>query len=374
MRNLGLDVLRFCAVVLVLGQHLNADYLPAASPIARSGLWVWQHGGGIGVTLFFVMSGFLISGLLFDECGRTGTVDVKRFLMRRGFKLYPPLWALTAFTVAVSVFFTGRLSPDILRRTLAEVFFVQNYFRGLFGYSWTLAVEEHFYIAFSALVGWLCSRGGSQPLRAIPLIWAATAVTTALLRLRAVQMSSAPQWTDFHASHLCVDALMFGVMLSYMCRVPDVNAVLTKVPASALAVLGGCCVSVGFTDQPPTMAGAMWAPVVNYLGCGSLLLAACRLESASMPGLRLLGFLGSTSYSTYLWHGWVNIGTPRILFRTFGDGSMCAYLPLYVAGSFAMGVVMHRLVEQPAMSLRDRLLRSRPASAVVRMPQPKSAT
>ena len=75
-RNESLDVLRCVAVLLVVGYHM---------PYYR----LWGRIGWIGVDLFFVLSGFLISGLLFREFRDTGSIDVKRFLIRRGLKIYP---------------------------------------------------------------------------------------------------------------------------------------------------------------------------------------------------------------------------------------------------------------------------------------------
>lgn len=368
MRNLGLDVLRFSAVLLVLGQHLNGDYLSDLPPWSRGFWWLWQHGGGVGVTLFFVLSGFLISGLLFEEFHRNAAVDVRRFLIRRGFKLYPPLWALLAFTVLLNVFTTPHSWPEFSPRVLAELLFVQNYFPGIFGHTWTLAVEEHFYIAFAALVALLCSQQSQKPFHTIPLIWAVVAIACSLLRLRTAASLPDPDWAAFRASHLCVDALMFGVMLSYLCRLPRFDLTLQGIPTVALLASGCLGVSLGFSDRPPTAATAVFAPVVTYVGCGALLLAAHRLKSSSSPALGFLGFLGSTSYSTYLWHGWVNIAAARGFTKAFGFSNTWAYLLIYLVGSFALGVVMHRLIEAPAISLRDRLFPSTAALKLGRRP------
>lgn len=369
MRNLGLDVLRFCAVLLVLGQHLNGSYLPDSPPWAQGFLWLWQRGGGVGVTLFFVLSGFLISGLLFDEFRRTKAVDVRRFLIRRGFKLYPPLWALIGFTALMNGLTASRPWDEFLPKALAEVFFVQNYFPGLFGHSWTLAVEEHFYIAFSALVAWLCSGSSRNPFQSIPLIWLAATVTCSLLRLRAVASSATPEWSDFRTTHLCVDALMYGVLISYLCRFRRLDVTLKDVPSAALLATGALCVSLGFSDRPPSLVAAGATPVLNFVGCGFLLLAARRLKAASHRLLAFIGLLGSTSYSTYLWHGWTNIAAGRALEKAFGYSNTWPYVLLYVAGSFAVGMAMHRLVEQPVMALRDRLYPSRTGFMPAAMPR-----
>lgn len=345
--------------MLVLGQHLNGVYLSDSPPWAKGFLWLWQHGGGVGVTLFFVLSGFLISGLLFDEFRRTKAVDVRRFLIRRGFKLYPPLWALIAFTALMNGLTASRRWAEFVPKALAEVFFVQNYFPGLIGHSWTLAVEEHFYIGFSALVAWLCSRASRNPFQSIPLIWLAVTATCSLLRLRFVASSANPYWSDLHATHLCVDALMYGVLISYLCRFRGLDGSLKTVPSVALLAIGALCVALGFSDHPPSLVSAGLTPVLNYVGCGFLLLAARRLEAPSHRLLAFIGLLGSTSYSTYLWHGWTNIAAGRGFEKAFGYSNTWSYVPLYVAGSFAVGMVMHRLVEHPLMALRDRLYPSR---------------
>ncbi len=89
MRNKGLDFLRLIAVVLVLVRHLVLPHQPGVL------LSMLNQAGWIGVDLFFVLSGFLISSLLFGEYQATGDIDTIRFLVRRAFKIYPPFWVLS---------------------------------------------------------------------------------------------------------------------------------------------------------------------------------------------------------------------------------------------------------------------------------------
>ena len=118
MRNLGLDILRLTAVVLVLGNHLH---LPLTG---NSFLTAWATGGWIGVDLFFVLSGFLVSGLLFREYIRDQKVDLRRFLIRRGFKIYPAFYALLLFTIFVRIATDQSIG---IRSLLGELLFLQNY-------------------------------------------------------------------------------------------------------------------------------------------------------------------------------------------------------------------------------------------------------
>jgi peptidoglycan/LPS O-acetylase OafA/YrhL len=114
-----LDVLRGFAVILVMGVHV------LAYPI-------WSTFGGIGVDLFFVLSGFLISNLLFVEYQRTGAIQLGRFFARRALKLYPSFYLMLGLTLvycALASFpFTGR-------GLLGELTLTQNYLGGIWGHT-----------------------------------------------------------------------------------------------------------------------------------------------------------------------------------------------------------------------------------------------
>ena len=135
-RNQSLDILRCVAVLLVLGIHV---------PHYR----LWARVGWTGVDLFFVLSGFLISGLLFRDYQEHGSIDWKRFLIRRGFKIYPSyymfLWIAAILLVLIGHHYNMR------SMLLGNAVFVGNYFQqtvtiGPFWHLWSIAVEEHFYV------------------------------------------------------------------------------------------------------------------------------------------------------------------------------------------------------------------------------------
>lgn len=155
MRNKRLDVLRCIAILQVLFYHGGG----VMEYFARAG---W-----IGVDLFFVLSGFLISGLIFSEYRKNGTIQFKRFFIRRGFKIYPAFYSFVVFIALVELY-RHHFSP--FRRYLHEIFFVQSYWPGIWVYTWSLAVEEHFYILLPLLLLLLLHfyPGRQDPFRAIP--------------------------------------------------------------------------------------------------------------------------------------------------------------------------------------------------------------
>src|SRR5437867_7890621 len=167
MRNKRLDILRCIAVFSVMILHGN----------------IWPFFGKIGwagVDLFFVLSGFLISGLLFSEYKKYGRIDVKRFWIRRGFKIYPPFYALMFLTILYSLIRYRTVS----RAVLGDVFFLQNYISCIWTHGWSLAVEEHFYVLLPLLLLMMIwvSRDKENPFRAIPMV--SIALTIACLYQR----------------------------------------------------------------------------------------------------------------------------------------------------------------------------------------------
>lgn len=135
-----LDVLRFFAIFFVLLRHVP-------------GTWPWAFRfGWSGVDLFFVLSGFLVTGLLFNERRKRGRADVARFLVRRAFKIYPSFWALEA---ATAVFFAATGERSRLTQWACELLFLQNYGPSIWSHTWSLAVEEHFYLLLAlGFAGW----------------------------------------------------------------------------------------------------------------------------------------------------------------------------------------------------------------------------
>jgi peptidoglycan/LPS O-acetylase OafA/YrhL len=369
-RSKALDVLRAVAVLLVLGRHLQ-PCPPELSSVLHALTLTWVRGGWIGVDLFFVLSGFLVSGLLFQEFRATGRVSAGRFLVRRGFKIYPAFWVLILLTTGVVIATAGRVRPNLsfsARAILHELVFVQNYLPGLWYHTWSLAVEEHFYLLLPLVVVLLLRRAGAtraDPFAPLPFLIGGVAI--ACLGARAYVTATQPfnYFTHLFATHLRLDALAFGVLLSYAYHFREA-AFRRWVDRfrSGMLVTGVFMLSLAFVFPLETTP---WIPSIGltvfYVGAGLILCAVLDREPRATPLVRLGAYVGRRSYSVYLWHlpAGLVCGLVWRHFLPVGWGWF-VYAGAYFLGSAVLGIFMARLIETPALALRERLYEKRAAA------------
>lgn len=201
MRVRSLDILRGLAILMVLCNHVDftvIDGVPGFSGKAGFIYWRIKQFGWSGVDLFFVLSGFLIGGLLLGEIERTGTVRVGRFWLRRGFKIWPSyLVLLAALAITGVTDFVDSSSLIAFVQTLgAHLFFLQNYLReNPNSPTWSLAVEEHFYLVLPLLLlalAYLAKRREQSAIQFLPVAVLGIAVFCFLSRLVNVSLG----WAD----------------------------------------------------------------------------------------------------------------------------------------------------------------------------------
>ncbi len=349
-RLVQLDLLRALAVFLVLGNHLSTCP-PETSLLAHKITQAWYYGGWTGVDLFFVLSGFLVSGLLFREYQKTETLNIKRFLIRRGLKIYPSFYILIAVTVLVSAAL-GREIP--VKNLLAEIFFVQNFFGKLWPHTWSLAVEEHFYIGL-AILAFLLLRfkiSKNNPFSWTPHIFLFFAVVCFVLRaLMAVYKGTSIGLTFFR-----VDALFFGVMISYFWHFQNLSQsyFLTRfknwffVPAVLLLLPAFLFLSV--TNRWFFVFGM----TSNYIAGGLLLLACLKSDFKNGALVRAISYVGAYSYSIYLWHLPFQYWVVPILTKLTGINNWFFFAGCYLAGSILFGILLSKIIEYPILRIRDR--------------------
>jgi len=205
-----LDFLRGLAILLVLFRH-------------RFLFTLTYRIGWIGVDLFFVLSGFLVSGLLFREYLKFGEVKPVNFLIRRGFKIYP-IYYLTLLIYLLPMLHR----PDFNNHyALGDFLFLQNYIGG-WGYSytasWSLAVEEHFYFGLALLL-FLCTKKGLIQLKidkdfkgVSPFEKFIFSLMLLCLAFRFVDNSLYPYRfrQNWAMTHLRLDSLLAGVLVGYL--------------------------------------------------------------------------------------------------------------------------------------------------------------
>lgn len=361
MRNKRLDILRCIAVVTVILHHSGESSF-------------FTRVGWIGVDLFFVLSGFLISGLLFSEYNKNHSISFKRFFIRRGLKIYPAFYAFLLLTGI-----TGELAlhaHPTISQYLHEIFFVMNYEHGVWDHTWSLAVEEHFYIFLPIFLFLLVKLSSmrTNPFHFVP--FAALTIATLCLFFRTVSvLVGKPNFrVAYTGSHTRMDALFMGVLIGYYYHFrprileqfvePTINRV-------AIAVVSLCLLSSAyFYDRNNAFLATIGYSFI-YAGFTGVLLLSLYIRGIflgkSARTLDLLGsalaYIGMYSYSIYLWHGPTAAWLPGFFRHRFGHPTgEFGRFAVYFIGSLSIGVVMSKLIEYPILHLRDRIM---PGSNIV---------
>jgi peptidoglycan/LPS O-acetylase OafA/YrhL len=333
----------------------------------------WTNFGWTGVDLFFVLSGFLVSGLLFREYQQHGRVRIVRFLIRRGFKIYPGFFVVLLVGVALKYGQWAQLKSMIL----CDALFLQNYtvyiYGALWPHFWSLAVEEHFYIGLSVVILAFALRRCRDPFLGLVGLYFLTALACLYWRASAAAPdyfnNPAPGYYFPIATHQRLDALLFGVVLSYLYHfrpelLEPIHQRKVLVTAVSAAMLAPACFLNSYSFFVVTLGITM-----TYLGYGGLLLvclgrSAEQERSAGRVG-PFLAWIGSYSYSIYLWH-WLFVSP--LDFTAWMTRHCGPYLAAaaFFATCTAVGIVMGKLIEMPFLRLRDRLFpsHSQPRSAI----------
>jgi len=355
MRNKRLDILRCIAVFLVMLNH--------------GGVWpAVAHNGWVGVDLFFVLSGFLISGLLFTEYKARNSINFKRFFIRRGLKIYPAFYVFLVLTGAL--YYVVFHSVSSVPQYLAEVFFVQNYWHGVWDHTWSLGVEEHFYILLPTVLLFLAKRSPARPdpFSALPWIFAAVAVLCIAFRAASVCFGTPNYHTAYAASHDRIDALFFGTLLGYFYHFRRQSLDRLLHPAWNRTVIAGCSaclLSTIFLFPRNSPFFSTFGFTCVYLGFGGILLLSFYLQGILHGQVaRFVGAVGTVaaslgmySYSVYLWHGPTDALFPGFVRRVL---RIDAFSPnerfaVYVIGSLVIGITMSKIIEYPILRLRDKI-------------------
>jgi peptidoglycan/LPS O-acetylase OafA/YrhL len=334
-RDPNLDLLRASAIAAVMAFHVEQFWSVRNETINKL-----LHLGQFGVELFFVLSGWLIGGLYWRERQESGGVDVRRFWYRRWLRTLPPYYV--GFALAYVAVRVGRHQPF----DFGYLVFVQNYYPKIpfFVVSWSLCVEEQFYLLLPVLL-LLFIR-----LRALPLLLLMTVGAPVVLRF--IEAARVPGWPPGASrTHLRCDALALGVFCSYLRAYRPVVWARCQAAARLLVLpaLAGF-ISIAFWPRE------MWfGPGVTLVTLTMTLALASVAHRRPLPGARSRAVycLAVWSYSIYLTHNLVLLAASRGTARV-ANVPLAIHLMVWVAGMIGAGWVFFRVVELPAIRLRDR--------------------
>lgn len=340
-----LEGMRAVAVILVVAYHAGIPFVP---------------GGYVGVDVFFVLSGLLITNHLLWELSSTGRIRLSAFYARRVRRLLPAaVTVIMATVIAVAAFAPPRLVEPVLDDARAALVFVPNL---LFAdratdylaetspspllHYWSLGVEEQFYVAWPALllVLWWATRRSPRALTvSVVLLVAASFFASVVVTATSEPWGYFAPWT--RAWELGIGALI-AVLRLHDRRWPPALAATTAW-AGLACVVGS---AVLFTESTVFPGSAAALPV---LGAAAVVVAAPssgRWGPTAVLAIRPMQFVGRISYSLYLVH-WPLLVVP-VITSTMGEELPFATSLLLAGLSVPVAWALHRAVERPIMRSR----------------------
>lgn len=350
-----LDGLRGLAILGVLATHSFNSRFP---------------GGGIGVDVFFFLSGFLITSLLLNEWSRHGRIDLKKFWMRRALRLIPALLIFIPAAVAVALLIDDDAVSDAISSGLSTLFYMANIWRILglpaiepLRHTWSLSIEEQFYLLWPVGL-WLLLRRGTSP----KVIAAVTAIPILLLPLWRIflhyQVGVSTRRIRF-GPDTRADVLLMGCVLAMILSWHLMPKLLESRAARYALWPGlgflGAWVLVG--DEASTHV-LIWGYTATGVACAILVINAISTRSVRFRAIlrwRPLAWLGKVSYGFYLWHylviSAIRKGQPAM--------SDIAVLAIAVPVALILTTASWRLVEKPFLKLKGRYSVSGPPATPV---------
>jgi peptidoglycan/LPS O-acetylase OafA/YrhL len=315
-------------------------------------------GGFVGVDVFFVLSGFLITGLMLKEADRTGRVSLAAFWRRRAKRILPASLVVLAVGSAASWLLLG---PARARDVLVDAGWAAlsaanwhlaaegtDYFASQgpvspFQHYWSLAVEEQFYLVWplvvAGLVAWAARRRRATPRRTIGAVLAVVAAASFAIAL--VQTSGSPTVAYFSTATRAWELAAGGLLAT-------IAPSLARLPGWSRPVVAGAgLVGIGFAALSTDAAAGFPAPGALLPVVATVLVLAAGTGAARPLRLGLLTSrpvlaLGDLSYSVYLWHFVVLVLGTALL----GDGALPLW-PTVVVATLVLSVISYRLVELP---------------------------
>ena len=373
-----LDSVRGVAILMVLFYHALASQFGVGSFTGLPKMLISIAAPGwAGVNLFFVLSGFLITGILLDSKARANYY--KRFYLRRALRILPAYYAVLLLVALLRRYALQEGQVPSWKFLALSAIYLANV-TVLFGVPmqyavlWSLAVEEHFYFVWPVVV-----RNFNR--RAIAVVAIAVVVATTVARILTFQSG---HYDSYHGyfTWLVADALALGALLAVLLR----GRLGTRDGLKQIVLLLFCGSALLVMDKPlhqHWFGGMLHLNALNFL-CAAIVGSVLWVGTGPWKWIvnrPVLRFFGEISYGLYLIH--------MLIFRVFDNlhRRFFPQVPLYqlnfgvllvrlvICGGVAVFVafISRRYFEQPFLSLKDRLLAPEPIAAVTPIPEGASA-
>jgi peptidoglycan/LPS O-acetylase OafA/YrhL len=331
-----LDGLRAIAIICVLVEHELSRTLHIPG---------WNNFGSLGVMLFFVLSGFLITGLLDKENAKTGTIDLKAFYIRRSLRIFPAFFVLIAVT---ALLISVRLVTDVSwLSVIACCLYIRNIVGSgdTLGHTWSLSLEEQFYVLWPPIM----KRLGQEK-----AVWFATGAVVLITIWRTIVLFIHKEYepTFIARPDMRFDSMLIGCCIAlFLSQYPSTSSLQEKVSRFS---------------HPVWVAPAfiLWTQLGDKLPYGGLLYLTIQmfLAAALIFNLVVMGkstfstwlshpwliFIGKLSYSIYLWQ-------QMFVFTKDPNWGWVRAFPMDLVFAIAAGVASYYLIERPFLRLKDSL-------------------
>jgi peptidoglycan/LPS O-acetylase OafA/YrhL len=332
-----LDGLRALSIAIVVLSHTISDRIP----------------GGYGVFLFFVISGFLITRLMFAENTKTGAISVLDFYKRRFFRLYPVVIIYCVVVVSIFYWLEGRVDWN---EPLSALFYFANYlvaYRDVNGIAhqmpfkifWSLSVEEHFYLLFPFVFLLLKGRSGR-------IFTFACFVCLGCLILRSWLAVFHPNLSNSHYAYMRteyrVDAVAYGVLLASCCELPMGRRFIALCDSwfAVLLAIVLLCLALMLPAQVKPVLRDTLIGVAMVVGVAGVVFGVTLQNVSAILDWQWLQWIGRLSYSIYVWHVPVHMAVAH-----FYPGNLILDLSLILLVS----ALSYYCVEQPMIRWGRRL-------------------
>lgn len=362
-RLYGLDHLRALAIILVLLFHYRAFKHPE---------WIETVGkfGWTGVDLFFVLSGFLISGQLFKEMKNNGTISLKAFYIKRFFRIIPTYF-FTLFLYFTIPFFRER---EALPPLWKFVTFTQNYGlnvidQGTFSHAWSLCIEEQFYLILPLFLLWIMPSSIFKYFSGFIIL---CIVFSFMMRfviwngfIDGMETNSLEFWRSwymkiYYPTHTRLDGLGVGVLISYFMQYSSGFKRMVHHHGNIFFLVGILFLAVTFwiCNEQASEIASVWGFTFVAVSYGCILMSAVSETSfLSKRKSYITNELALLSYAVYLSHKGI-IHMIQFLFEHLNlEASDTVCLIVCLIGCLMGGLLYRFCIEKPFAGIKSRVLK-----------------